>query len=311
MKVLFMGTPDFAVPCLEALVAHGHQVVGVFTQPDKPVGRKQILTPPPVKVCAQQHDIPVYQPEKMKDGTAMELVRQMQPDVIVVVAYGKILPKDILEYPKYGCINIHGSLLPRYRGAAPIQWSVINGEKETGVTAMLMDEGLDTGDMLLKRTVAIGENETAGELFDRLKDVGAQALVETLVQLEAGNCQRTPQDDSQSCYACMLDKKLACIDFSKNAQRVHDLIRGLNSWPIAYTYCDGKKMKVYTSTVARAEGNCGTPGQVLGIKKGCGLEVACGTGSIYLKEIQMEGKKRMDIEMFLCGYCLERGHQLG
>lgn len=311
MKVLFMGTPDFAVPCLEALVSHGHQVVGAFTQPDKPVGRKQVLTPPPVKVCAMQHDIPVYQPEKMKDGTAMELVRQLDPEIIVVVAYGKILPKDILEYPKYGCVNIHGSLLPRYRGAAPIQWSVINGEKETGVTAMRMDEGLDTGDMLLKRSVTIGENETADELFERLKDVGAQALLETLEQLQAGTCQCTPQDDSQSCYASMLDKQMACIDFTKKARQVHNLIRGLNSWPIAYTYCDGKKMKIYTSTVAKDEGSLGTPGQVLGLKKGCGLEVACGQGSIYLKVIQMEGKKRMDIEDYLCGHCLERGHQLG
>ena len=230
-----MGTPDFAVPCLQSLLDAGHEVCAVFTQPDKPKGRGYAMTPPPVKVLALAHNLPVYQPTTLRTQEAAQQIREMQPECIVVVAYGKILPKEILEIPPYGCINVHASLLPKYRGAAPIQWSVLNGDAETGVTTMYMAEGLDTGDMLLKARTAIGPEETAGELHDRLAKMGAELIVETLRAVAEGTIQRIPQGDAETCYASMLTKELGKIDWNRPARELHNLVRGLSPWPVAET----------------------------------------------------------------------------
>ena len=233
MRTVFMGTPDFAVPCLQRLFDCGCEVCGVFTQPDKPKGRHGVLTAPPVKELALKMGVPVFQPTKMRDGTALEMLKSVQPELVIVVAYGKILPKEILDYPKYGCINIHASLLPKLRGAAPIQWSVINGCKVTGVTSMQMDEGLDTGDMLISREIEIGENETAGELHDRLSALGADVLEETLEALKKGELKPVKQNDAEFTYAPMLSKELSPVDWSLSAREVHNKIRGLSPWPSA------------------------------------------------------------------------------
>ena len=308
MKVVFMGTPDFAVPCLEKLVEYGTEVVGVFTQPDKPVGRKRIITPPAVKVCALNHGIEVFQPEKMRDGTALDIIKTLNPDLIVVVAYGKILPKEILDFPKYGCINIHGSLLPKLRGAAPIQWSVINGDKYAGVTSMMMNEGLDTGDMIIKRSVEIDFKETSGELYDRLSLVGAEVLEDTLKELENGSMSLTPQIDEESTYAPMLSKELSEIDWDDSALNVYNKIRGLNPWPVALTYIDGIKYKIYESEYV--ENVNGVPGEIIDNNKK--LVVSCGDNKgISIKIIQPEGKKQMDIISFLSGNKLEKGKIIG
>lgn len=295
MKIVFMGTPEFAEASLQKLLETDHQIVGVFTQPDKPKGRGYKLVAPPVKELALAHNIPVFQPQKMRDGTALEILQELQPDLIAVVAYGKILPKEILELPRYGCINVHGSLLPKYRGAGPIQWSVINGESVTGVTTMYMGEGLDTGDMILKKETPIGENETYGELHDRLKEIGAQALVETIELIEQGKAPREVQDDSLSSYAPMLDKQIARLDFTKDAQTLHNLIRGLSPWPVAHTTVDGKLLKVHRAVLADGKGQ---PGEVIDSKK---FIVACKEGVLELLEVQLEGGKRMKGEDFLRG----------
>lgn len=295
MKIVFMGTPEFAEASLQKLLETDHQIVGVFTQPDKPKGRGYKLVAPPVKELALAHNIPVFQPQKMRDGTALEILQELQPDLIAVVAYGKILPKEILELPRYGCINVHGSLLPKYRGAGPIQWSVINGESVTGVTTMYMGEGLDTGDMILKKETPIGENETYGELHDRLKEIGAQALVETIELIEQGKAPREVQDDSLSSYAPMLDKQIARLDFTKDAQTLHNLIRGLSPWPVAHTTVDGKLLKVHRAVLASGKGQ---PGEVINSKK---FIVACKEGALELLEVQLEGGKRMKGEDFLRG----------
>ncbi len=308
MKVVFMGTPDFAVPCLEKLIEHGCDVVGVFTQPDKPVGRKRIITPPAVKVCAIEHNIEVFQPEKMRDGTALEIIKELAPDLIVVVAYGKILPKEILDNPPLGCINIHGSLLPKLRGAAPIQWSVINGDEYSGVTSMMMNEGLDTGDMLVERRVKIDFKETSGELYDRLSFVGAEVLEETLKKIEDGTLVRTPQNDDESTYAPLLNKEISNINWNDTALSVYNKIRGLNPWPIAITYIDGVKYKVYEAEFL--ENINGKPGEIVENKKH--LVVACGDGNgVSLKTIQPDGKKQMDIVAFLSGNRIEKGKIIG
>ena len=295
MKIVFMGTPEFAEASLQKLLETDHQIVGVFTQPDKPKGRGYKLVAPPVKELALAHNIPVFQPQKMRDGTALEILQELQPDLIAVVAYGKILPKEILELPRYGCINVHGSLLPKYRGAGPIQWSVINGESVTGVTTMYMGEGLDTGDMILKKETPIGENETYGELHDRLKEIGAQALVDTIELIEQGKAPREVQDDSLSSYAPMLDKQIARLDFTKDAQTLHNLIRGLSPWPVAHTTVDGKLLKVHRAVLASGKGQ---PGEVIDSKK---FIVACKEGALELLEVQLEGGKRMKGEDFLRG----------
>lgn len=308
MRVVFMGTPDFAVPCLEKLVKCGHDVVGVFTQPDKPVGRKRIITPPEVKVCALKHGIEVYQPEKMRDGTALEIIRNLKPELIVVVAYGKILPKEILDFPKYGCINIHGSLLPKLRGAAPIQWSVINGDEYAGVTSMMMNEGLDTGDMILKKEVKIDFNETSGQLYDRLSFVGAEVLEETLLQLENGTLKCTPQNDEESTHAPLLSKELSEINWNDTALSVYNKIRGLNPWPIAVTFIDGVKFKIFDAEYVEKVN--GTAGEIVDNNKK--IVIACGDGNgISIKVLQPDGKKQMDIVAYLSGNKLEKGKIIG
>lgn len=305
MKILYMGTPDFAVEPLKALINNGYDVCGVVTQPDKPVGRKAILTPPPVKVEAENAGIKVYQPQTLKNGEGMEILEEHNPDVVIVVAYGKILPKDFLVYPKYGCINIHGSILPKYRGAAPIQRCVLDGEEYAGVTSMQMDVGLDTGDMLLKEQTKIGENETAGELFDRLASMGAELLVKTLVALEKGELVPEKQNDAQSSYAAMLDKTMSPIDWTKSAREVHNQIRGLDPWPVALTYLEGKTLKLFRSTVS-GDLNGGKAGETKTLKNG--LAVFCGDGkAVVISEVQFEGKKRMKSADFLRGHPIPDG----
>lgn len=306
MRIVFMGTPDFAVPSLQALIDAGHDVCAVYTQPDKPQGRKQILTAPPVKTLALEHDIPVFQPNTLKNEDEQARLRELAPEVIIVVAYGKLLPKAVLDIPPHGCINVHGSLLPRWRGAAPIQWAVIAGDEMAGVTTMQMAEGLDTGDMLLTYETKVGEKETAGELFDRLAQSGAELLTQTLVKLD--EIEPRPQDDAQSCYAHMLDKQMAVIDWSKSAHEIDCLIRGLNPWPIALTTLSGERLKVFAAE--KAAGN-GEPGTVLEADPKKGLTVACGEGALRLTEIQLVGGKRMKATDFLRGHSLEVGVKLG
>lgn len=290
-----MGTPDFAVPSLQGLLDDGHEILAVYTQPDKPVGRKQVLTPPPVKQLALENGLPVCQPTKLRDGTVAAQLRELAPDLIAVVAYGRVLPREILEIPPLGCINVHGSLLPKYRGAGPIQWAVINGERETGITTMYMGEGLDTGDMLLVAKTPIGEEETAGELFDRLAPLGADCLKKTVRALAEGRITPVKQDESRASYAPMLDKQLAELDFTKPAQELHDLIRGLNPWPVAVTTFQGKRLKVFA---ARVEQGSGVPGTVLDAGR---FVIACGQDALRLTEVQLEGSKSMSAEEFLRG----------
>ncbi len=304
MKIIYMGTPDFAVPALKRLAAE-HEIAAVFTQPDKPKGRKMILTPPDVKVCALELGIPVYQPNTFKDGSALEIINQYSPDVIVVAAYGKILPKSVLKAPKYGCVNIHGSLLPRYRGAAPIQQAVLNGDKMTGITTMLMDEGLDTGDILMTVQTEIGENETSGELFDRLAVMGGDLILKTLEALENGTSTPKKQDESAACHTTKIDKTYCPIDFSKTAAEVHNQIRGLNPWPVATTKLDGRNIKIYSSRICEKSGKSGT---ILSVKP---LVVACGDKSVEILELQPEGKKRMTSQAFILGHKLSVGDIIG
>ena len=305
MKIIYMGTPDFAVPALKSLASSEHEVCAVFTQPDKPRGRKMILTPPEVKVCAQSLNIPVYQPESMKNGDALEIIGRYNPDVIVVAAYGKILPKAVLDAPKFGCVNIHGSLLPKYRGAAPIQQSVLNGDRVTGITTMLMDVGLDTGDILLTEETQIGENETSGELFDRLAELGGNLILKTLSALEKGEITPKKQDESLATHTSKIDKSLCPIDFSKSAFEVHNKVRGLNPWPVATTKIGGKNVKVYSTRLCLKSGK---NGEVISTKP---LVVACGEKSVEILELQPEGKKRMTADAFLAGHKLEIGDIIG
>lgn len=305
MKIIYMGTPDFAVPALKSLASSKHEVCAVFTQPDKPRGRKMILTPPDVKVCAQSLNIPVYQPESMKNSDALEIIGRYNPDVIVVAAYGKILPKAVLDAPKFGCVNIHGSLLPKYRGAAPIQQSVLNGDRVTGITTMLMDVGLDTGDILLTEETEIGENETSGELFDRLAELGGKLVLKTLSALEKGEITPKKQNESLATHTSKIDKSLCPIDFSKSAFEVHNKVRGLNPWPVATTKICGKNVKVYSTRLCPKSGKSG---EVISTKP---LVVGCGDKSVEILELQPEGKKRMTADAFLAGHKLEIGDIIG
>lgn len=308
MKVVFMGTPEFAVPCLQKLIDLGHEVTGVFTQPDKPKGRHGVLTPPPVKELAAANGIEVFQPVKMRDGTALEMLKKADPELVIVVAYGKILPKEILEYPKFGCINIHASLLPYLRGAAPIQWSIINGFKETGVTSMQMDEGLDTGDMLIKGSLEIGENETAGELHDRLSVLGADILEQTIDALIKGELKPEKQNHEIFTYAPMLSKVLSPIDWSKSAQEIHDKIRGLYPWPSAVSKLGGKSVKIHKTVLSDAVGS--EPGKI--VESGKHLIVSCGDNKcVEILEIQAEGKKSMPAADYLRGNPVEAGSYFG
>lgn len=296
MRIVFMGTPEFAVPCLQALIDDGNEILAVFTQPDKPKGRKYILTPPPVKALALKYDLSVYQPATLKDGTAFKILQELKPDLIFVVAYGRILPKEIIELPPYGCINIHASLLPKYRGASPIQQAVLHGEKTTGVTAMYMDVGLDTGDMLLKTELEIGENETADELHDRLSAAGAELIVQTAHAAAEKALVRTQQDEALSTYAPLLTREMSAIDFTKTAAEVHNQVRGLNSWPSATTTLEGKKLKIHRTRLANAHG---TPGAILSLNP---FIVACGEDAVEILELQIEGKKKMTAQEYLCGH---------
>lgn len=309
MRIVFMGTPDFAVPTLEKLYEAGHDVAAVFTQPDKPKGRGYKLTPPPVKVLAQQYATPVYQPKSLKKEPEMwDVIKQLEPDCIVVAAYGKLLPKQVLDIPKYHCVNVHGSLLPKYRGAAPIQWSVLNGDDETGITTMLMGEGLDTGDILLQRSTPIGENETAAELFDRLAEIGADLLIETLEKLEKGEITPVKQDEELATYASILTKDMCMIDFNKPVKEVHKKICGLSDWPCAVTTLDGKRLKVFRSQIVKDKMPGQQAGTVVDTKQFC---VCCADGVIKLTEVQAEGSKRMRSEDYLRGKPITPGTILG
>ena len=296
MKIVFMGTPDYAVSTLKKLIEKGHEIAAVFAQPDKKVGRKQILTPPPVKVCAIDNDIPVFQPETLRDGKAEEILRDIAPDVIVVVAYGKILPKEILDIAKFGCVNGHASLLPKYRGASPIQWCIVCGEEETGVTTMLMDEGMDTGDILEQIVVKIGENETAEELFDRLSAISADLMASTIDKLEKGEITPKKQPECAT-YAPIIKKEMAHLDFSKTAKEVHNAIRGYYSWPCAYFFLNGKRIKVISALVGDETNK--KSGTVFADKNS--LSIACEDRFINLLVIQPEGSKVMEAKQFLCG----------
>lgn len=306
MRILFMGTPDFAVPSLEALVGAGHQICGVFTQPDKPKNRGMKLQATPVKECAMAHDIPVYQPVKLRDGTALALIQELDPELIVVAAYGRILPDDILAAPPKGCINVHSSLLPNYRGAAPINWAVLNGDKETGVTIMHMAHDLDAGDIISQASTPIDPDETVVTLHDRLAQLGAQLLVETVAQIDAGTATRTPQDHEKATLAPMLGRELSPMDFNRPARQLHDQVRGLIPWPTAVTTLGDKRCKVFR-TVVSADSTDAVPGTVLAAGKE-GLTVACGQGTVLrLEEIQPDGGKRMKAADYLRGHPVVAG----
>ena len=301
-----MGTPDFAVPSLEALIGAGHEIAGVFTQPDKTKNRGMKLQPPPVKVCALANDIPVYQPVKMKDGTALALIRDLAPDLIVVAAYGRILPQEILDWPKYGCINVHSSLLPRYRGAAPIHWAILNGEKESGVTIMQMALALDAGDILAQASTPIDPDETVEALHDRLAELGAELLVQTIKDIEAVAITPVPQDEARSTYAPMLSRALSPMDFTRPARALHDQVRGLIPWPAAVTELGGVRCKVFSTSVAD-ETTGKAPGTVLQADKK-GLKLACGEGTVLqINELQPDGGKRMKAPDYLRGHPIPVG----
>lgn len=304
MRILFMGTPDIAAESLRTLISAGHEICGVFTREDKPVGRKQILTAPPVKQVALEHDLPVFQPKTLRQAEIQEQIRALQPELIVVVAYGRILPAEVLAIPPKGCINLHVSLLPKYRGSAPIQWSVINGDEETGVTIMYMDEGIDTGDIIRVAPAKIGPEETSDELFERITRLGADTLVEAIEEIHNGTATRTPQDHSKATAAPMLTKEMARFAFNQPAQVLHNLIRGMNSWPVAYFMEDGKKVKVLTSRVAEGSAN---PGTVLATKP---LTIACETGALQLLQVVPEGKKPMEGTAWAAGRRLKKGDTL-
>lgn len=309
MRIAFMGTPDFSVACLRALVESEHEIVGVFCQPDKPVGRKQILTPPDVKVEALRHNLDVFQPESLRNGKGVEILKKINPDLIIVVAYGKLLPKDFLEFPKYGCINIHASILPKYRGASPIHFAVLNGDKITGVTAMQMDEGLDTGDILNVGTIEIGENDTTEYMYEVMAPLGARVLMDTISLIEQGRLTPVKQDDSKASKVGLLSKEMSTIDWSASAFEIHNKIRGLYSWPCASTVLNGKTLKIHSSVISGIKGN-NNPGEVIEAQKK--LIVCCGDNNcIELKEVQLEGKKRMDSASFLNGFTDLKGIVLG
>lgn len=306
MRVVFMGTPEFAIPCLDALPAAGHEVAGVFTRPDKPKGRGYALTAPPVKRRAEELGIPVYQPDGVRDGAALEILSSLAPDILVVVAYGKILPEEILTLPRYGCLNVHASLLPRHRGASPIQWAIVSGDRESGVTTMRMDAGMDTGDIYEAAALPIGEEETAEQLHDRLSSLGAKLLCSTLAGLERGTLQARPQPEEGVTYAPMIQKEMGLLDFAKPAAVLHNLIRGFYPWPGTYTFLEGRRLRIHSARVVKEPGEAGR----LTISNGRML-AGCGEDSLQLLEIQPEGKKRMLAADFLKGSRVKDGTPLG
>ncbi|MBP3451503.1 MAG: methionyl-tRNA formyltransferase [Agathobacter sp.] len=309
MKIVFMGTPDFAVGTLEAIIEAGHEVLLVVTQPDKPKGRSGALQYTPVKECALAHGIEVFQPTKIRLEENVAFLRKYEADIFVVAAFGQILPKSILDMPKYGCINVHASLLPKYRGAAPIQWAVINGDKVTGVTIQQMDIGVDTGDIIVTKELAISEEETGGGLFDKLAVVGAEACLEALEQIAKGTATRTPQNHDEATHVSMISKEFGNIDWNRSAAEIERLIRGLNPWPSAYTKLDGKTFKIWKAKVVSEENEYAT-GCIIRVGKGEML-VQTGNGVLSLLEVQLEGKKRMEVDAFLRGYQVEEGTFLG
>ena len=307
MKVVFMGTPDFAVGALESIIKAGHEVTCVVTQPDKPKGRGKEVQISPVKACALQYDIPVFQPVKIKTEESVAQLRTYEADIFVVAAFGQILSKEILDMPKYGCVNIHASLLPKYRGAAPIQWAVLDGEKETGVTIMQMNEGLDTGDILMQEVVVLDKKETGESLFDKLALCGADLIVKALVRIEEGSLTPLKQDDSKSTYAKMLRKEIGRLDFSQDAVILERKIRGLNSWPSAYTHFKGKTLKIWDADVVEKNSlTVNSYGEVCEVDKES-FSIQTGNGLLKIKEVQLEGKKRMEVSAFLLGYPIEKG----
>lgn len=309
MKIAFMGTPDFAVDCLKALAESKHEVVGVFCQPDKPVGRKQILTMPDVKKAALEANLEVYQPVSLRNGKGVEILEKIQPDLIIVVAYGKILPDDVLSFPKHGCINIHASILPKYRGASPIHWAVINGDEVTGVTSMQMDSGLDTGDILKVGTMQIGINDTTELMYEKLAPLGAQVLMQTIELLENGELNPIKQDDAKATKVGLLNKEVGKIDWNDSAFSIHNKIRGLYSWPCASTVLDGKTLKIQSSILSDEKGNNKIGSIFVNNSK---LLVCCGDNKcIEIKELQLEGKKKMQAKVFVNGYDFSNDKTLG
>lgn len=307
MKILFMGTPEFAKENLKALCEDGeNEIVGVISQPDKPQGRHMELIPTPVKAYALSQGISVYQPETLKDNAILPLLRELAPELIVVVAYGKILPEYVLNFPKYGCVNMHASLLPRFRGAAPIQRAVMEGERRTGITAMYMEKGLDTGDMIMKAEIEIGEEQTAGELHDALAELGGRVLIETVQKLESGEVNAEKQDDSMSTYAHMLTKAEGEIDWSLTAREIKNRVRGLNPWPMAFSFLDGKRIVI--DRVIITEGS-GEPGEVISADEA--LVVACGEGAVRIESFKPEGKKKMPVSEYLRGHKINENTKLG
>ena len=305
-----MGTPEFAVPSLEALIGAGYEVVAAVTQPDRPVGRKKTLTPPPVKVCAQAHGVPVLQFERIRRKEGREALTALQPDLFVTAAFGQILSKAVLDIPRLGTINVHASLLPQYRGSAPINWCIVSGERKAGVTTMMTNEGIDTGDMLLRDEVEIGENENAEELTERLSRLGAQTLLRTLRALEDGTLVRTPQNEAEASYQPMLTREMGEMDWSRSAQQLHDQVRGLYPWPGAYTTMDGGVLKVWVSRISDLQTDA-APGAVVKADAKEGLFVACGTGVLQIVELQAPGSKRMNARDYLRGHSMETGVSLG
>lgn len=308
MKILFMGTPDFAASMLEYLVKGGYDVIGAVSQPDKPKGRGHKLMPTDVKLKAEEFDVPVYQPETLKDGSFKDQLEKLSPDLIVVAAYGKILPDYVIDYPRLGCINVHPSLLPRYRGAAPIQRAIINGDEKTGVCIMRMDYGLDTGDIILCTETNIGEYETSGELFDRMAQISGKLLCEAVDAISSGNAAYMKQSDEDATYASMIKKSEAEIDWSKSASEISKLICGMNPYPLAFTSYRGNTLKIAEAVKTESEGK---PGEILGIVKGKGLLVSCGSGALYLRTVQFAGSKRMNVEDYARGHEIETGVILG
>lgn len=310
MKVVFMGTPDFASLALQAIIDAGHEVVAVVTQPDKEKGRGKEVQCSPVKECAVKNNIPVFQPVKVKEENAVETLRECGADIFVVAAFGQILSKEILSMPKFGCVNIHASLLPKYRGAAPIQWSILDGEKETGITIMQMDEGVDTGDILLQEKVSITDEDTGASLFDKLAVCGASLIVKALPLIEKGEITPVKQDENKSCYAKMLKKEMGLLDFSMDAQTLSRKVRGLNSWPSAYTYYNGKTMKIWqaVSCNLQNEWKKEAVGTIVSIDKDS-FTVLTSDGGLKVAQVQLEGKKKMDVSAFLLGYKMEVGQR--
>lgn len=309
MKIVFMGTPEFAVPCLQKIIDEGHEVLAVVTQPDKPKGRGKKLAMPPVKELALKYNIDVYQPLKAREESFVEKLKEINPELIVVVAFGQILPKSILDIPKFGCVNVHASLLPKYRGAAPLNWVIINGEEKTGVTTMYMDVGLDTGDMILKSEIPLDDEITAGELHDKMMVQGAEVLKDTIDLISKGEAPREQQNDEETCYSPIMDKSLGNIDWSKSATDIHNLIRGVNPWPSAYTTYDKQTMKIWKTKVLDKLSEK-TPGTILSVDKN-GIEVSTGDKVLQISEIQMSGKKRMIVSEYIKGNDISTGIVLG